>query len=340
MLNVIIIFSIIIKCQTLWIPFSSSNNMNLKRGINKPCSMKINNQNLVLWKSVNGTYNCLNDVCPHRYAQLSRGIITKAGNIKCGYHGIEFDTNGDCLLLPQSQNNKCSSISVDSIEVIEHYGLLWLKYNDCNVKIPHIMNFEDINYQSTWYQQDIRLPIEFILENTVDILHVESTHHGIMGLNRENILTMYESDYIGYNLDYFDATGFKISYDRAKNVPKLSIVFSAPYHTSITFHLKGGDLSIVAFVVPVDALTNRLISTLTYKSNGIHNKFKERFMNRIIKMITRKSLSKKIIDQDIYQIVGQSINSDSTTKYPMYTPGDYPNIVFRKWLKTYKPSVD
>ena len=56
-------------------------------------------QRLVLWRGIDGRVNCLEDVCPHRGAPLSRGEV-RDGNISCRYHGVTLDGAGQILRVP------------------------------------------------------------------------------------------------------------------------------------------------------------------------------------------------------------------------------------------------
>ena len=45
------------------------------------------------------------DLCLHRGAKLSGGIVDDNGAIQCPYHGWKFDSLGKCILIP-SMNAK------------------------------------------------------------------------------------------------------------------------------------------------------------------------------------------------------------------------------------------
>jgi len=60
--------------------------------INKPQKVTVWNKNYVVWKTTNGTYVALDDVCSHKSASLSKGKVCN-NNIVCPYHGYEFNEN-------------------------------------------------------------------------------------------------------------------------------------------------------------------------------------------------------------------------------------------------------
>ena len=54
---------------------------------------------VVLFRAADGTAAALEDRCCHRHLPLSLGKVV-GDNLQCGYHGLEFDTSGDCVLVP------------------------------------------------------------------------------------------------------------------------------------------------------------------------------------------------------------------------------------------------
>ncbi len=57
----------------------------------KPLSVDIGDQPIVLWRDNQGIARALEDRCPHRRAPLSLGCIRDNGWIQCGYHGWSYD---------------------------------------------------------------------------------------------------------------------------------------------------------------------------------------------------------------------------------------------------------
>lgn len=57
----------------------------------KPLSVDIGDQPIVLWRDNHGIARALEDRCPHRRAPLSLGCIRDNGLIQCGYHGWSYD---------------------------------------------------------------------------------------------------------------------------------------------------------------------------------------------------------------------------------------------------------
>lgn len=56
-------------------------------------------ENLVLFRSTSGQPVALFDSCPHRRLPLSMGRLD-GNDIVCGYHGLVFDSRGQCKRVP------------------------------------------------------------------------------------------------------------------------------------------------------------------------------------------------------------------------------------------------
>ena len=80
-----------------WFPVISISEISDK----KPFSIKICYDDYVVWKNGN-SWSMVKDVCPHKLAPLSQGRISEDNNIECPYHGQQFNGNGDCVKIPQS----------------------------------------------------------------------------------------------------------------------------------------------------------------------------------------------------------------------------------------------
>src|SRR5688500_17952701 len=80
---------------------------------------------LVLYRQLDGQAAALLDLCPHRFAPLSMGII-KDGNVQCPYHGLEFNGEGRCVLNPHGNGARPASLNVQAYPVVERDDLVWL----------------------------------------------------------------------------------------------------------------------------------------------------------------------------------------------------------------------
>src|SRR6476646_5659601 len=57
------------------------------------------NKDIVLYRRTDGHVAALEDACWHRLVPLSLGNL-KGDDVQCGYHGIEFNSDGRCTFMP------------------------------------------------------------------------------------------------------------------------------------------------------------------------------------------------------------------------------------------------
>jgi vanillate O-demethylase monooxygenase subunit len=80
---------------------------------------------VVLYRQKDGTCAALLDLCPHRFAPLSKGIL-KDGLVQCPYHGLEFEGSGRCVLNPHGDGPLRAALNVRSFPVVERDDLIWI----------------------------------------------------------------------------------------------------------------------------------------------------------------------------------------------------------------------
>ena len=65
----------------------------------QPISFKTLNEDLVAWRDQQGRPRVVRDKCPHRGAKMSTGRVLE-GDLQCAWHGLRFDGEGRCTLIP------------------------------------------------------------------------------------------------------------------------------------------------------------------------------------------------------------------------------------------------
>ena len=81
--------------RNYWYPLLQSKDL----PADKPVPLKALNESLVAWRGLDGSPNVVADLCPHRSAPLSIGRVLN-GDIQCPWHGLRFDGQGRCTLIP------------------------------------------------------------------------------------------------------------------------------------------------------------------------------------------------------------------------------------------------
>src|SRR3546814_16036935 len=77
----------------------------------QPFGRKVIEEPLALYRTSDGTLHVLRDMCPHRFAPLSKGKIV-SDQLQCPYHGLRFASNGQCVFNPQARKSVVTGKSV------------------------------------------------------------------------------------------------------------------------------------------------------------------------------------------------------------------------------------
>jgi nitrite reductase/ring-hydroxylating ferredoxin subunit len=80
-----------------WIPAAFSQQVAEPDG--PPLRVRLLGENLVLFRDTSGRVGVLDEKCPHRTASLFFGR-NEANGLRCVYHGVKFDVEGNCVELP------------------------------------------------------------------------------------------------------------------------------------------------------------------------------------------------------------------------------------------------
>jgi vanillate O-demethylase monooxygenase subunit len=90
----------------------------------RPLARKICGDAVVLFQTGEDSVSALADACIHRQYPLSSGKIVD-GNIRCGYHGFEYDPSGVCLRVP-GQSNVPPKAKVRNYPTVVKDGWVWI----------------------------------------------------------------------------------------------------------------------------------------------------------------------------------------------------------------------
>jgi len=144
-----------------------------------PFARTILEQPIVLFRDADGAPRALYDACPHRFAPLSRGRVS-GGTITCGYHGLEFAADGQCIRNPHGKGVVPNSLKVTAFPVTERYGMIWLWPGDAEradpALLPSFPTMEDPAFSWVHGQLEVSTNYELVIDNLLDLTHVEFLH--------------------------------------------------------------------------------------------------------------------------------------------------------------------
>jgi nitrite reductase/ring-hydroxylating ferredoxin subunit len=86
---------------------------------------RIAGSEVVVWRDDAGASHVWEDRCPHRGMRLSFGFV-RGNHIACLYHGWQYDTAGQCRLIPAHPDIKVpSTIRATRYVSMERLGIVW-----------------------------------------------------------------------------------------------------------------------------------------------------------------------------------------------------------------------
>ncbi|MFN9620872.1 MAG: Rieske 2Fe-2S domain-containing protein [Synechococcaceae cyanobacterium] len=171
-----------------WYPVAYLRDLDRRR----PSAFTLMEQDLVLWWDQDASrWRAFADLCPHRLVPLSEGRINEQGLLECPYHGWCFSGDGRCQGIPQAEPGSLPSerrSACRSFATAEAQGLLFVFAGEASgaaaVPLPLVPVIED-GTDGPWVLQDTfrDLPMDALtlLENVLDVSHVNYTHHGTVG---------------------------------------------------------------------------------------------------------------------------------------------------------------
>jgi vanillate O-demethylase monooxygenase subunit len=135
----------------------------------EPVGVRLAGRTLVLFRDNEHRIGALEDICPHRRMQLSRGKV-EHGRLQCPYHGWTFDTCGHGL----SPGTPRLHAQVAGYDAREAYGAIWVRFRGASGIFP---DFEvgDYRHMCT-LGHPMRAPLELALDNFSEIEHTATVH--------------------------------------------------------------------------------------------------------------------------------------------------------------------
>lgn len=248
----------------------------------------------VLYRDEKGEPAAMPDVCPHRGALLSKGTVSRSGELVCAYHAWKIKSNGD-VTCPSVPKRSCK---IKLLKTWEKYGFIWIANADVTDDIfPEILvpDHELIgNFSSSF-----KAPLKVVLDNFGEVEHAFQVHSFIGPSRKAPAVSEYKVDIqkeqtFGYfsckyrPLPFFLRLFFGIQKEDLYHndwVFKFNPLHGAynNYWTDITGTIKRPVAFIItSFLVPV---TDNEVRVQTFVQISIKNKFLQ-FIAPILKLST------------------------------------------------------
>lgn len=136
---------------------------------------------VLLYRRQDGAPVAVSDICPHRFARLSKGWI-EGDNVRCPYHGAMFAPDGSCVEVP-SQEMIPPGCEIKSYPIVEKSQWIWIWTGDPALADPDLIpDHERLGVEREGYyamqlpHRIVRGHYNLINENLMDDTHVAFVH--------------------------------------------------------------------------------------------------------------------------------------------------------------------
>ncbi|MGG6267618.1 Rieske 2Fe-2S domain-containing protein [Leptolyngbya sp. AN03gr2] len=137
--------------------------------------IRIWSQQIALYRDSQNQVQAVENVCPHKGVAMDKGKV-QGDAIVCGYHGWEFNGQGECVGIPYwNEGQKLPCAKIQSYPVQEKYGLIWLFPGDRDfaelASVPDIPEYDDPTCFMVPIAAKFKAHFSICNENTMDVFH-------------------------------------------------------------------------------------------------------------------------------------------------------------------------
>lgn len=150
---------------------------------------------IVMYRSADGKVVAMEDRCPHRSMPLSAGEL-KDDQIICAYHGMRFNTQGDCVHVP-SQDSCPRSMGVRTYATLERGPVVWIWMGDAQAadesRLPAQPWLTSADWETSKGYLYLKASYVRLHENLLDLTHLSFLHAKSFG-TPDYASAAYETD--------------------------------------------------------------------------------------------------------------------------------------------------
>jgi phenylpropionate dioxygenase-like ring-hydroxylating dioxygenase large terminal subunit len=151
-----------------------------------PVARRICNLPMMFYRTDSGVA-ALEDRCRHRGMPLSKGERS-GDNIRCAYHGLEFNPAGSCVKVP-GQAHIPAGLRVRSYPVVEKDALAWVWTGDAAKADPSAIVSHPYHTDPAWVWTrgsiNVKANWQILNDNLLDLSHLQYVHKKPIGGNPE-----------------------------------------------------------------------------------------------------------------------------------------------------------
>jgi len=143
---------------------------------------------IVLYRSASGAAVALQDRCAHRGYPLSRGRLD-GDRLVCGYHGLAYDTSGNCVDIP-SQANVPAGVCVRAFPVREEPPFVWIWPGQASAstlrRVPELPWLSNERWATFGERLEVACNYMLLHEHYLDLTHAFVVHPDEMPFQPED----------------------------------------------------------------------------------------------------------------------------------------------------------
>ncbi len=142
-------------------------------------------QPIVVYRNSSGIA-ALADQCSHRLAPLSRGrVCAGSGNVECPYHGLQFASDGECVVNPHG-GRRNERLDIRSYPIVEKHTLAWIWLGQGPADVSLIPDFSYLDPGAPGVvsnREMITMGVDYrlVIDNLLDLSHASFLHRGVLG---------------------------------------------------------------------------------------------------------------------------------------------------------------
>lgn len=153
-----------------------------------PLARTVMNEPIVVFRTERGVVAALEDRCCHRALPLSMGTVV-GEHIRCVYHGLEYDCEGNCARIP-GQETIPKTFWVKRYPIVEKDRMLWVWMGEPAVAradaVPDYPYHEDdAHWHTASDMMTVACNYELIHDNLLDLTHLAYVHPHTIGGNAQ-----------------------------------------------------------------------------------------------------------------------------------------------------------
>lgn len=149
----------------------------------EPMKRTVLGEDVVLYRTQDGTPIALADRCAHRAYPLSAGRLV-GDNIQCGYHGFEYNCEGVCVRVP-GQDRIPQRALVQTFPLVEAHRWVWIWLGEPDVAkeapVPDTHWMTDPAWDRVTHTVLFECGADLIHDNLLDLTHEAFLHQSSIG---------------------------------------------------------------------------------------------------------------------------------------------------------------